>query len=317
MTGYIIKRLLSLIPVVIIVSSLVLIVLHLTPGDPASIMLGPDAPEEALQSLRERMGFDEPLPVQYYNWIKNIFQGDLGTSIFLRKPVTTAFFEHAGPTISLSIMAQALAIIIGIPLGITAATKRGTFIDQLVMGISLFGISIPSFLLGLFLMLIFGVSLGWLPIAGYRALDLGFWEHVRHLILPAVALAYIQSAFLARITRSSVLEVLNQDFVKVARAKGLKESTIIYKHVLRNAFIPILTVIGQSFGILLGGLAVIESVFNLPGVGRLIVSSILRRDYVVVQGSVLIIAGVYVMINLTVDLIYGLIDPRVRLGRTE
>lgn len=312
---YILQRLLSLIPVILIVAIVVFFLIHLTPGDPASAILGPEAPPEEIAKLRAELGLDQPLYEQFIHWFGNVIQGDLGTSIFLKVPVLQAFMEHLGPTLSLAILAQIFSILIAVPFGIIAATRKGTLIDRFFMVFALLGISIPSFLLGLLMILLFAVKLQWLPVAGYRPIDVGVIDHFRFLILPAITLGSIQAALLARMTRSSMLDVLNMNFIKTARSKGLKRQVVIYKHALRNAFIPILTVIGQSFGTLIAGAVVVEVVFNLPGIGQLIVNSIERRDYVVIQGTILLIAGTYVLINLLVDLLYGVVDPRIRLNR--
>ncbi|MBD8005966.1 ABC transporter permease [Bacillus norwichensis] len=312
---YILQRLLSLIPVMLVVAIVVFFLIHLTPGDPASIILGPEALPEDVDKLREEMGLDLPILEQFLIWFGGIFKGDLGWSPFMDMPVMEAFLSHLGPTLSLAILAQIISIVIAIPFGIIAATKRGTAIDQFFMVFALLGISIPSFLLGLLLILLFAVKLQWLPVAGYQPLGTGFWNHLKFLILPAITLGAIQAALIARMTRSSMLDILNMNYIKTAHAKGLKERVVIFKHAFRNAFIPILTVIGQSFGTLIAGAVVTEVVFNIPGIGQLIVNSIQRRDYVVIQGAVLLIAGAYVLINLIVDLLYGVVDPRVRLNK--
>lgn len=315
MEFYILKRLLSLIPVLFIVSIIVFLIIHLTPGDPVSVMLGQDASKRQIDELRQSLGFNLPLYQQYFKWIGGVFQGNLGLSFFLKEPVTKAIFDHLGPTISLAVLAEILAIMIGIPMGILAARKRGSAADQIFMGLSLLGISIPSFLLSLFLMLLFSVYLKWLPVAGYQPLSRGLWTHLQYLIMPAFALGTMKSALIARMTRSSMLEVLNSAFIKTARSKGVKERHVVYKHALRNAFLPILTVIGQTFGGLIAGAAVIETIFNIPGIGQLIINSVLRRDYSVIQGTVLFVTFSYMFINLAIDLLYGVIDPRVRLNR--
>lgn len=313
--AYILKRLLSLIPVFLIVAIVVFFIMHLAPGDPAAVMLGPEALPEDVEKLREQLGLNLPLFQQFIHWFFGLFKGDLGWSIYMNVPVTKAFIEHLGPTLSLAILAQGISIIIAIPFGIIAATKRGTGIDQTFMAIALLGISIPSFLLGLLLMLLFGIKLDWLPVAGYAPLSEGIWTHLKYLILPAISLGAIQSALIARMTRSSMLDILSMNYIKTAKAKGLKTRLVIYKHALRNAFIPILTVLGQTFGTLVAGAVVTETVFNLPGIGQLIVHSIIQRDYAVIQGTVLLITISYVLINLIVDLLYGVVDPRVRLNR--
>ncbi|MEY9970491.1 peptide/nickel transport system permease protein [Lysinibacillus sp. RC46] len=315
MLNFILKRILSLIPVLFVVSVVVFLLVHITPGDPASVMLGPEASPQDVAKLQEELGLNRPILEQYVTWVGAIVNGDLGTSLFMKKPVLTAFFEHLGPTLSLAIMAQLFAIVLAIPLGVLSAKFRGSFLDQTFMGVSLVGISVPSFLLGLFLILLFGVELRWLPVAGYKPLAAGFAVHIRYLILPAIALGSMQAALIARMTRSSMLEVLSANFIKTARAKGVKEFVITMKHALRNAFIPILTIIGQTFGTLVAGAAVIETVFNIPGIGQLIINSVERRDFEVIQGVVLLIAVSYVTINLVIDLLYGIVDPRLRVGK--
>lgn len=291
----------------------VFFLIHLTPGDPASIILGPDALPEDIEKLRIELGLDLPIYQQFTIWFLDILKGDLGWSIYMDMSVLNAFTSHLSPTFSLAILAQIISIIIAIPFGIVAAVNRGTIIDRFFMVFALLGISIPSFLLGLLLIMLFAVELHWFPVAGYQPISEGLWNHIRFLILPSVTLGAIQSALIARMTRSSMLDVLNMDYIKTAYAKGLKERSIILKHAFRNAFIPILTVLGQTFGTLIAGAVVTEVVFNLPGIGQLIMNSIQRRDYVVIQGTVLLIAMTYVFINLVVDLIYGIIDPRIKL----
>lgn len=315
MVKYVIKRILSLIPVLFVVSIAIFLIIHITPGDPAAVMLGVDATEEQLQELREYYGLDKPIYEQYLIWISGVFKGDFGTSYFMKQPVLTAILDHLYPTLSLSIMALVITILIAIPLGIAAANRRGTIADQSIMGVSLLGMSVPSFLLGLLLILLFGVKLGWLPVAGYQPLSSGLWNHIQYLIMPAISLGAIQAALVARMTRTSMLEVLSTNYVKTAQAKGVKKAVIIYKHALRNAFLPILTVIGQTFGVLVAGAVVTETIFNIPGIGQLIINSVERRDYAVIQGVVLFVTLVYVFINLIIDLLYGVIDPRVRLER--
>ncbi|GAJ98216.1 MULTISPECIES: ABC transporter permease [Geomicrobium] len=310
---YILKRILSLLPVLFVVSVVIFGIVHLTPGDPASYMLGEEASPEQVNELREELGLNDPIPVQYLNWLGGVVQGDFGDSYFMNQSVLDAIFSHIGPTLSLAIVAEIIALSISIPIGIVAAIKRGTATDQSVMVVSLMGMAIPSFLLALFLALIFGVQLGWLPVAGYQPLSNGLWNHLQYLILPAISLGAIQAALIARMTRASMLEVLNTDYIKMARSKGMKERTVIYSHALKNAFLPILTVIGATFGALVTGAVVTETIFNIPGIGQLIINSIERRDYTIIQGIVLFVTLIYVTINLIIDLLYGFIDPRVRL----
>ncbi|MDQ0340985.1 peptide/nickel transport system permease protein [Caldalkalibacillus uzonensis] len=315
MRAYILTRLLSLIPVLIIVAVIVFFLIHLTPGDPAAIMLGPQATPEEVERLREQLGLNLPLHEQFFNWFFGLFRGDLGWSISHNKPVLTAFIEHLGPTISLSILAQAISMILAIPLGIIAAKRRGTRVDQTFMVLVMLGMAIPSFLMGLLLMQLFGVKLQWFPVAGYEPLSAGLWDHLKFMILPATALGIIQTAVIARMTRSSMLDVFSANYIKTAYAKGVKESIVVYKHALRNAAIPILTVLGEAFGTLIAGAVVTETVFNLPGIGQLVINAIEKRDYAVIQGTILLAAASYLLVNLIVDLLYGVVDPRVRLSR--
>lgn len=315
MLTYLIKRVISVIPVLFVVSIAIFMILYITPGDPAAVLLGLDATAEEIESLNDQMGLNQPIFVQYFNWTKNALQGNLGDSIFMRKPVVDAIRDHFPPTMSLAILAQLIALAIAIPTGIIASYKRGKLIDTALMSASLLGMATPGFLLGLFLMLLFSVQLGWLPVAGYRPLSMGLGTHLHYLILPAFSLGVVQAALIARMTRSSMLDVLYNNYIKTARAKGIPESGVLLKHALKNASLSILTVIGQSFGTLVTGAVVIESLFNIPGMGQLVLNSIKRRDIAVIQGVVLFITVIYVGVNLFVDLMYGVIDPRVRLGR--
>ncbi|MGG4444340.1 ABC transporter permease [Brevibacillus fortis] len=316
MGGYLLKRVVSLLPVLLVVAVVDFIIIHLTPGDPASVILGAQATEEELAKLREQLGLNLPIYIRFFEWIGGLLQGDLGWSIFMDKPVTEAIWEHLGPTLSLTIMAEIIAILFAIPLGVMAANRRGTWMDQTFMTFALLGISLPSFWIGLNLILLFAVQLNWLPAAGYQPISNGLLNHFKYLIMPAISLGIMQGALIARMTRSSMLEVLNENYIRTAEAKGLKMWLVTYKHALRNAFIPILTVIGLSFATLIGGAVVTETVFNIPGIGKLIVNSVLRRDYEVIQGTVLMIAAAYVLINLIVDLLYAYIDPRVRYDKS-
>lgn len=315
MRSYFVNRLLSLIPVLFIVSIVIFMIIHLTPGDPAAMLLGEEASEEQIQELRTELGLDLPIVTQYGHWILNALQGDLGTSYFMKQPVLDAILSHLAPTVSVAIMAAIISLFISIPIGILAATKRGTNTDRTVMGISLLGMSVPSFLLGLFLILLFGVKLKWLPVAGYQPLSSGLGEHIKYLILPSIALGSMHAALIARMTRSSLLEVLNMNYIKTARSKGVSEYLVVMRHTLRNSFLPILTVIGQTMGALIAGAVVTETIFNIPGIGQLIINSVERRDYAVIQGVVLFVTCTYVFINLIIDLLYGVVDPRVRLNK--
>jgi len=315
MLSYIMKRILSAIPVLLIVSIVIFLIIHITPGNPASVILGEEATPAQIAELEESLGLNLPIHQQYFSWIAGVFQGDLGTSYFMRAPVTDAIANSIVPTISLAIFAQIIALFIAIPIGVLAANKRGSLTDSSMMVFALLGMSIPSFLLALLLVLLFGVQLGWLPVAGFRPLSEGLLIHLRYLILPAISLGAIQAALIARMTRSSMLEVLNMNYIKSARAKGVKNFRLILKHAFRNALLPILTVVGQTFGTLITGAVVTETIFNIPGIGQLIINSVERRDFAVIQGVVLFITVLYIFLNLIIDILYGMIDPRVRLDR--
>jgi peptide/nickel transport system permease protein len=309
---YLLRRVLAVIPVMLVVATVTFMLVHLAPGDPASIIAGPDATPESIARLRHHLGLDESLPAQLLRWYGRLLRGDLGDSIFLRRPVTEAIVERLEPTLLLTGWATLIAVLIGVPAGIVSARYHNSAVDQSFMGLALVGLSIPNFLLGLVMILVFGVWLRWLPVAGYVSLDEGLWPNARSLLMPSVSLGLVQSALIARITRSSMLDVLREQYILAGRAKGLAERVVVYKHALKNAIIPILTVIGITFAILVGGAVVIETVFNIPGLGRLIISAVLRRDYPVIQGVVLVIAVTYTLINLAVDLIYLTVDPRIR-----
>ena len=309
---YVLRRVLAVIPVMLVVATVAFVLIHLAPGDPASVIAGPYAAADDVAKLRHQLGLDEPLPVQLVRWYGRLLRGDLGDSIFLRRPVTEAILDRLEPTLLLTTWATLIAVLIGVPTGIVSARHHNSAVDQSLMGLALLGLSIPNFLLGLLMILVFGVWLGWLPVAGYVPLDSGMWPNLRSLLMPSLALGLVQSALIARITRSSMLDVLREQFVLTGRAKGLSERVVVYKHALKNAIIPTLTVIGITFALLIGGAVVIETVFNIPGLGRLIISAVLRRDYPVVQGVVLLIAITYTAVNLLVDLAYLAVDPRVR-----
>lgn len=312
MLVYTIKRLLAMIPVLLVVAVLVFGLVHFTPGDPAEIMLGDMASEREVAQLRTALGFDRPIHIQFLEWIGGLVRGDLGDSFFLNRPVIQAIAERAEPTIMLTLLALSIAVTIGVPAGIISAMKRNSATDQVFAVLALLGVSMPNFWLGLLLILFFGVQLEWFPVAGYRPIAEGLGNHLEYLILPAIVLGFSQSALISRVTRSTMLDVLQQDFVRTARSKGLIERRIVAKHALKNAIIPILTVIGLALGAMLSGAIVIETVFALPGLGRLVVSSAARRDYPVIQGVIIVIAGMYVTINLLIDLTYALVDRRVR-----
>lgn len=312
MSGYILKRILSTIPVMLMVATGVFLLLKLTPGDPVGILLGPDASEERRIALRDELGLNDPVLEQYVRWIGNALHGDFGDSLFLDQPVATSIISRAVPTILLTTCAVVVALTIGIPLGVLSAVKRGSWFDVGSMGIAIVGISIPTFWLGLNLMLLFSVKLGWLPIAGYSPPGDGLGKALKYMIMPAFTLGFAQSALLARMTRSMMLDVLNADYVRTGRAKGVREYSVVMTHAFRNAFLPILNIVGLAIAGLLGGAVVTEQIFNIPGVGRLLIQAVTRRDVPLVQGTVLIAAIVYVMVNLFVDIIGASLDPRVR-----
>jgi peptide/nickel transport system permease protein len=315
---YVIRRILAAIPVMLIVSVTVFTLLYLTPGDPAGVILGPDATPERINELRERLGLNDPWHVQMLRWYGKLLQGDLGDSLSVsNRTVAQAMAERAEPTILLTLFAMAVSLVIGLPTGIISALGRGRWVDALVMFVAIIGVSMPTFWLGLNLIYFFAVSLRVLPVAGYQPLsgEGGVGETFRYLIMPAVTLGLAQGALLARMTRSMMLETLGEDYVRTARAKGLNQPAVVIRHALRNALIPLVTVVGLSFAVLLGGAVITEQIFNIPGVGRLLISAIGRRDYPLVQGIVLMIALIYVMINLLVDIVYGVLDPRIRQSR--
>ncbi|MGG2196770.1 MULTISPECIES: ABC transporter permease [Paenibacillus] len=312
MMSYIIKRFLSLLPTLFVPLLLIFFMLRLAPGDPASIMLGADATVEQVEQLREKMGLNEPLLIQLFAFLKQLVTLDLGDSIFLKKPVLTVILDHIETTIVLTIYALIIAIVIGLLSGIISAIYRNKSIDQIAMTGAMIGVSMPEFWFGLMLILVFAVNLQWFPVTGYVPLSEGFFECIRSLTLPAVSLGFVQAAFIARITRTSMLDVIHEDFVRTAEAKGLSNGVIVFKHILRNAFIPILTVIGITVAVLMGGAIAIETVFSLPGIGRMMISAVSRRDYPLIQGIVMFISVVFILINMIVDIIYTWVDPRIK-----
>jgi peptide/nickel transport system permease protein len=295
-----------------VVVTIVFFLIHLIPGDPVSVMLGPDATPAQIAGTRQALGLDRPLPQQLYTFYARVLRGDLGHSYFLDRPVTTALAERAEPTIVLTLCALLVAVAIGVPSGIVAAAHRGSWWDRGLMFFSLLGVCVPGFWLSLNFIFLFAVRLGWLPAAGYASVFSDPRAALTYMVLPALSLGINQSALIARIARSCMLEVLQQDYIRTARAKGLAPRVVTYVHAFRNALVPVVAVIGITTAILIGGAVVTEIVFNIPGLGRLIISAILRRDYPVVQGVVLVTAAAYVVINLLVDLLYAFIDPRIR-----
>ena len=312
MTSYLAGRVLALAPVLLVVAVMVFLIARFTPGDPIRVLLGEDARPEQVQALRQLHGLDAPLPVQFGLWISRALRGDLGRSLYNRLPVTRTIWQHVGPTVMLSTMALSVALVIGIPIGIASAVYRNSWLDQASLSLVMLGAAVPSFWLGLTLIVVFAVNLGWLPSSGFRPPDEGLWRSIRYMILPAIALGVPNSALIIRFVRGSLLDVIATDYIRTARAKGMAERAVIFRHALRNALVPILTVVGLTFAALMGGAVVTETVFSIPGIGQLVVQSVLRRDYPVIQGVTLIVAASYVLINLMVDVLYIMVDPRVK-----
>jgi len=312
MRAYLAARLLSLIPVLLVVAVVIFLLIRLTPGDPARVLAGEDATPEQLRLLRLDMGLEGPLPTQFARWVGRAVQGDLGRSLFSRLPVRRIIGQHIGPTLMLSGLAVTVALCIGIPLGVVSAVYRNSWWDQAGLALAMLGAAVPTFWLGLSLIVVFAVNLGWLPSSGFRPPAEGLARSLGYLILPSLTLGVPNSALIIRFVRSSLLDVIATDYVRTARAKGLGERLVIFRHAFRNALVPILTVVGLTFAALMGGAVVTETVFAIPGIGQLVVQSVLRRDYPMIQGVTLVVATSYVMINLLVDLLYFLVDPRVK-----
>ena len=313
MARYLLSRLGGMLVVMAIVAVLVFILTRAAPGDPIAVLLGDQATAEDIARVQKVYGLDKPLPVQFALWLKELAHGNLGESIFLQRPVTQALWERAEPTTLLSLLSIAIATLIGVPCGIVSAVYRGKMVDQVFTGFAMLGASIPSFWFGLVLMQIFAVSLGWFPVSGYGEPGASLAARIWCLVLPATVLGLLNSALIIRFTRASMLDVLGEDYVRTARSKGLSESTVVLKHALRNALVPIVTVIGLTVALMIGGAVITETVFGLPGVGNLVVSAVLRRDYPVIQGALLVIAAIYVLINFSIDLLYAVVDPRVKV----
>jgi peptide/nickel transport system permease protein len=307
-----VRRTLLLLPTLLVPLLLMFTLLQLTPGDPAAMMLGEFAPPEQLERLREQLGLNDSMGVQLVNWVGDLARLDLGTSIFAQEPVWDVIKSQAGVTIHLTLLSLAITVIVGVGAGVVSALYRGSPLDQGVMLGSMFGVSLPQFWFGLNLIAIFSVGLRWFPVGGYVPLGDGFWLSNRSLALPAITLGLVQAGFLARITRSSILDVMGEPYVTAARAKGIPEYIVVWKHVLRPALIPVITVIGIALALLLSGAVAVEVVFTLPGLGRSMVSAVARRDFPLIQGIVLVVAVTNVLVNLLVDLLYAVIDPRVR-----
>jgi len=312
MITYILRRLGATLIVMAVVALVVFSLLFLTPGDPAAVIAGDIATDDDIRQIRAKLGLDRPFLVQFGGWIWRLLHGDLGTSIFTNLPVTTLIGQRVQPTLSLTLCTLVVAVSIAVPLGVVAAAKAGSWADRLVMGFSVLGFSVPVFVLAYLLIMLFAVQLHWLPVQGYQPLSDGLWPWLSHLILPSIALGTVYMALIARITRAAMLDVLAQDYIRTANAKGLAPRTVLSRHALKNAGVPIVTVVGIGVALLISGAIVTETVFAIPGIGRLTVDAILRRDYPIIQGVILLFSAVYVLINLLVDLSYRLFDPRIR-----
>ncbi len=312
MYGYILRRLLATIPVMLIVALVVFLLLHLTPGDPAAIIAGDYARPEDIARIRKNLGLDQPLYVQFFTWLGNVLSGNLGVSIFSDLPVSKLIAQRLEPTIALSISTIIFAVLVAVPLGTIAAYRAGTLVDRAVMAFAVLGFSVPVFVIGYVLMYFFSLKLGWFPVQGYKPIGEGFWPFLRSITLPTLALGIVYVALIARITRASVLEILTEDYIRTAKAKGLDDGNLLVRHALRNAAVPIVTIIGIGIALLIGGVVVTESVFNIPGLGRLTIDAVLRRDYPIIQGVILVFSGIYVFVNLFIDILYTFLDPRIR-----
>jgi peptide/nickel transport system permease protein len=312
MVSYILRRVLSTLPVMGIVALFVFSLLYIAPGDPAAVIAGDQASPADVERIRQGLGLDRPFLVQFGSWLWHILHGDLGTSIFTNLPVSAMIAQRIEPTFSLMAITLVLTILVAVPLGVVAAWKAGSWVDRTIMAFAVFAFSLPVFVVGYVLAYVFALQFEWLPVQGYTPLAAGLWPWLQNLILPALALGTVYIALIARITRASMLEVLQQDYVRTARAKGLGQRNILFVHALKNAAVPIVTVIGIGIALLIGGAVVTESVFAIPGLGRLTIDAILRRDYPVIQGIVLLFSFLYVLVNLMVDVTYTLVDPRIR-----
>lgn len=312
MAVYLLKRIFALVPVLLLVSVFVFLLLRLTPGDPAAILAGDAATTEQLERIREAMGLNEPILTQYFTWMGKILQGDLGVSLISGVPVLDMVSQRIGPTISIAVLTIIIAVLVAIPMGVMAAWRHRSWVDYLVMSFSVLGFSVPVFLVGYVLLLIFSVNLGWLPVQGFKPISSGLGSFLERAILPALTLASIYIALIARMTRAAMLDVLGEDYIRTARAKGVNDRRLLFVHALKNAAIPVVTIIGTGFALLISGVVVTESIFNIPGIGRLTVDAVLARDYPVIQAMILLTSALYVFVNLLIDLSYTLFDPRIR-----
>jgi peptide/nickel transport system permease protein len=312
MLAYVLRRLAATIPVMLIVAVIVFLMLRLTPSDPAAIIAGDNATAEQVAEIRKRLGLEEPILTQFTIWMSRTLRGDFGESFFFKKKVTELILDRLEPTLSLALVTIVLAVLIAVPLGVIAAYRHGGWLDRIVMGFSVLGFSVPVFVIAYALIYVFAVQLNWLPVQGYQRIGLGIGGWLQRLILPALTLSVIYVALIARITRTSVLEVMNEDYIRTARAKGQSEGRVLVRHALANAAVPIVTVIGLGVALLIGGVVVTESVYTIPGLGRLTVDAVLARDYPTIQAVILLFSLGYVLINLAVDLAYTFLDPRIR-----
>ena len=312
MLGYIVRRVLSTIPVMAFVALFVFSLHYIAPGDPAAVIAGEQASQADIERIRQSLGLDRPFLVRFTEWSFQVLRGDLGTSMFTGLPVTHLIGQRIEPTLSLMIVTLVLSVSIAVPIGVLAAWKVGSWLDRGFMAFAVFGFSVPVFVVGYLLAYVFALELDWLPVQGYTPISRGFWPWLENLILPSIALGFVYIALIARITRATMLEVLSQDYIRTARAKGMGEAGVLFLHALKNAAVPIVTVIGIGVALLIGGAVVTESVFAIPGLGRLTIDAIVRRDYPLIQGIVLMFSFVYVLVNLVVDLIYVTLDARIR-----
>jgi peptide/nickel transport system permease protein len=312
MFAYIVRRLLATIPIMIVVALFVFALLHLSPGDPAAIIAGDTASPADILRIRAALGLDQPLYIQFGDWAWRLLHGDLGISIFTNLPVATLIAQRVEPTIALTISTLVISIVTAIPLGVLAAWKAGSWVDRLVMLFAVLGFSVPVFVLAYILIYVFAIAANLLPVQGYVSISRGFAPFLAHIVLPSVALGTVYTALIARITRASMLDVLAQDYIRTAQAKGLSNNQVLIGHALKNAAVPIATIVGIGIALLISGVVVTETVFAIPGIGRLTVDAILRRDYPIIQGVILIFSAAYVLINLLVDLSYTILDPRIR-----
>jgi peptide/nickel transport system permease protein len=312
MGGFLLRRILAAIPVLLVVALIVFTLLRLAPGDPATVIAGDAATPDQLAAIRQAMGLEKPIAEQFFIWSGKVLQGDFGTSLISGLPVADMVADRYGPSVAICLTTIVLAVLVAIPLGVIAAWKQGQWVDRVVMACSVLGFSVPVFIIGYVLILVFARWLGWLPVQGYQPLSAGVWEFAKRLILPTLGLSTAYIALIARIVRTSVIDVMGEDYIRTARAKGLTERGVLIFHALRNAAVPIVTIIGVSIGALIGGVVVTESVFNIPGLGRLVLEAVLARDFTVIQTLILLFSVNYVVINLVVDILYSLLDPRIR-----